>query len=362
MAQGESMQMKYTVIVACIVTGALTTVILKAMFETTVVLTDGSVSTFSCSFFAGLLNFFAIALLMLLQTLFEHVTRLWESPTVDASEAFSSYDMVCYMIGSRNIVLSLFHVGSTFCAQTALVFVPATVHAALRQGNIPIVVAIRVYIFKNSCPKHQWIGVSMLTTGLVLMAATSHMSGFDHLQPGGVMHYGFGVLLLLVASVLLAVKYMTEEIFMQRDKIPPMVVIGAQGVMGTIGSAILLVFAHYMGYEDFWKTVDMLHASSQLQVLAVEFVALTFLYHLSMAYITKIFDGACKAMVRGTKPIAVWALQLMCFYVLGSRSLGMQHYGEPWAPPMSWVVLFAAIIVSGGLCLYLYPGNKPSPN
>jgi len=222
-----------------------------------------------------------------------------------------------------------------------------------------MVVAMRTYILEKSCSTHQMFGVGVVTLGCALMAlATTHGGGAQH--AGSTHNAGIGILLVGVSSALMAGRSVAEEILMQRDKIPPMVVMGAQGVMGMIASAFLLVFAHYMGYEDFRKTVEMLQHSPQLQALAVEFVALTFLYHLSMAYITLIFDGACKAMVRGTKPIAVWALQLLCFYVPGSRN-GMQHYGEPWAPPMSWCILFAAIIVSGGLCLYLYPGDKPSP-
>jgi len=357
MKQGE-WAAKRALIVACMISGALTTVTLKAMFETTVVLTDGSVATFSCSFFAGLLNFLAISMLVLLQTLVEYVSSCmsWRSQAVGVLQAFSNYDIVCYMFGPCNLGLSAFHVVVTLCTQTALMFVPATVYAALRQGNIPIIVAIRVYMLKKSCAQHQLIGVGILTLGLVLMAVASH-TGFDH--SGGAMHYGFGIFLLFVASALLAGRYVSEEVLMQCERIPPMVVVGAQGFLGSIVSAILLVFAHHFEYEDFWNTVGMLRASPQVQVLVVEFVVLTIVYNLTMAYTTQMFDSTCKAMVRGTKPIFVWSLQLLCFYVLDSTSR-TQHYGEPWAPPRSWCVLFAAIIVSIGLCLYFHSGAKPS--
>lgn len=343
-------------VLACIVSGALTTVTLKAMFETTVVLPDGSIATFSCSVFASLLQYLAMTLLVLLQALVQYGSSGMcpHSQDVGVPEAFSNYDTVCYMFGRCSLGLSACHVVVTLCTQTALMFVPATVHAALRQGNIPMITAIRIYILQKKCAQHQIIGAGILTLGLVVMGLASH-TGNDHLH--GAVHYGLGICLLCAASTLLAGRYVAEEILMQRDKIPPMVVVGAQGFLGSIASTLLLVVSHQMGYEDFWNTFGMLRASSQVQVLVVEFVTLTVVYNLVMAYTTKLFDATCKAMIRGTKPVSVWALQLLCFYALDSSSR-MQHYGEPWTPPRSWFVLFATIIVASGLVLYFYTGNK----
>lgn len=351
MIQSECVIMSGLVL-ACIVSGALTTVSLKCLFETNVSLPDGSITTFSCSFFATLLQFLAMTMLVLLQVIVQNVSS-WMSNSQAASKPreFSGWDAVCYLFGRYNVGLSTFQVIVTLCTQAALVFVPATVYAALRQGNIPLIAVIRVYLLEKRCALHQMVGAAIVTFGLALMGITSH-AGRNHVH--GAMHYVSGICLLCLAAVLLAGRYVTEEFLMQHKKIPPMIVVGAQGVLGSIASTILLVFAHRMGYEDFWMTSRMLHASSQVQLLVVAFVVLTILYNIVMAYTTQIFDATCKAMIRGTKPISIWALQLLCFYFLGPK----YHYGEPWTPPGSWCVLFAAIIVSGGLCLYFYEGSK----
>lgn len=346
---------KCALIVACMISGALTTVTCKAMFETTVVLTDGSIATFGCPFFASLLNFLAISMLVLLQKLVEYGLSCMPSRSQMGivPEAFSSYDIVRYIFGWHNLVNSAFNVFAVLCTQTALVFVPATLHAALRNGNIPMVVAIRIYMFDKSCSQHQLIGIGIFTLGVVLMAVSSHASND---QLGVATHYGAGIFLMFVASALLAARYVSEEILMQHARIPPMVVVGAQGFTGSILSAILLLFAHHIGYEDFGNTVRMLCASSQVQILVMGYVALGVVYNLTVAYTTKIFDATCKAMVRGTKPMLVWSLQLLCFYSLDSTAR-THHYGEPWVHPRSWCVLFAVVIVSSGLCLYF--DDKP---
>lgn len=349
---------------ACILSGALTTVTLKAMFETRIVLIDGSDGRFNRSYFANLLNFLAIAMLVLIQSVFKYSSNMISSPRRSERinggqtevEVFGSYDLLRYVFGPCNFSLSAFHVVVTFFTQTALLFVPATVHAALRQGNIPMIVAIRVYIFKKDFAQHKCIGVGLLIFGVVLMAVSSHTSEDDS---SSAMHYGAGILLLCGAAVLLAGRYVAEEVLMQHESIPPLVVVGAQGFIGSLISAAMLIFAHYSGHENFWNTVELLRSSSLVQLLVAEFVAWTILYNFTMAYVTKLFDATGKAMVRGTKPITVWAMQLFCFYVIRSR-IPTQQYGEPWLPPRSWYILLAALVVSSGICLYSYSERKVS--
>jgi len=349
-----------TVIVSAILTGGLVTVILKQMYETKVVLTDGSISTFSCPFFALLLNFVAVALLILMEMVFAWVRRTgYIEETEPDAEELSNYDILRYTFGLFNLGVSTITVISVLTGQAALVFLPATVYASLRQSNIPMTVAIRVYVFKKSLAVHQWYGVCILTIGLVGMAVVSH-EGRNDLYSHGVMHMGLGTILLLASSIFLAGRYVFEEILMNDKRIPPLVVTGAQGVTGIIMSAILLVVAHYMGYEDFWKTSAMLKVSQQIQILVVAFVSLTVVYNASVSYATRMFDATAKAMVRGTKPIVVWALQLFWFYVIDSRS-GAQHFGEPWVPPYSWLVLFAATFVSIGFVLYSFSYRSTPP-
>jgi hypothetical protein len=234
------------------------------------------------------------------------------------------------------------------------VFVPATVHAALEQGSIPMTVAIRVYMFKKSCTAYQLCGASILTVGLVVMAVVSRIDT-DLTHSRAPIYVSAGIALLVIAAVLLAGRYVAEEILMQEQKIPPLVVTGAQGAIGSMLSVILILLAHYMGYEDFWHTVGMLRASRQVRTLVVEFVALTMVYNWSMAYTTQMFDATYKAMVRGTKPMSVWLLQLFWFYILSSRS-DTQVYGE-----MSWTMFFSASAVTCGLCLYFYKNDKSTP-
>lgn len=342
--------MKFSLVTACILSGALTTVILKSLLETTVSHPDGSMTTFSCPYFATFLNFFAMTVLVFLQTLFQNVWLWWSCMSQPQAHhkphRLSGGDTVRYIFGRYNIGISTIHFAATLCTSTALLFVPATVQAAVRQGNIPLVVALRAYVLEKHSTRHQFIGAAVVTLGLVLMGVASH-AGNDHVH--GAMHTGFGIGLLGLSAVLLAGRYVTEELLMQHDKIPPMVVVGAQGLLGSIFSAFSLVFAHHMGYEGLWTTLGMLQASRQVQLLVVDFLAMTIVYGLAMAYTTKVFDSTCKAMIRGTKPISVWALQLLCF------SIGSKYSrGEPWVYPGSWFVFIAASIVSGGLCFYFY--------
>jgi hypothetical protein len=347
---------KLALIVACMLSGALMTVTLKALFDTTVVLADGSAATFRCPFFAALLQFLARSMMVMLQTLAKCMPSASED---DTSEVFSTWDIGRYVIGQDNLGLSAFYTSYVLLSQTALLFVPASTHAALQQATIPMVVALRFWMFEKAVAQHQMIGIGIFTLGLVVIAVASQ-TAYVNLS-GGVFHYWCGIFLLGAASLLLAGRYVAEETLIQNEKKPPMVVVGAQGFIGSILSAGVLVFAHYLGYEDFWSTVGMLRSSSQLQVLVVMFAVLTCVYNSTLAYILQQFDSTCTAMVRGTKPLWVWSLQLLCFYVLVS-STPTNHYGEAWAPPASWFVLFAVIMVSIGLGLYFHEGVTPSNN
>eukprot|EP00927_Polykrikos_kofoidii_P035730 TRINITY_DN30268_c0_g1_i1.p1 TRINITY_DN30268_c0_g1~~TRINITY_DN30268_c0_g1_i1.p1 ORF type:complete len:374 (+),score=50.16 TRINITY_DN30268_c0_g1_i1:76-1197(+) len=342
----------FIILLVCMLSGALTTMTLKWLFDTQVLLADGSVAKFHCPYFANLVNFLAGAMLVALEEFVQRISACTRrAGKQDDDSGFSSSDIMHYVFGQWNLGLSGFNVVVNFCSQAALLFVPASVHAVLRQGNIPLVAACRFYVFQKDCARNELIGVGLTTLGLVLMGLVARASQVTDVHLHKSTNYSFGILLVGVSITLLAGRYCVEEMMMERGKIPAMVVLGGQGIIGSIISAALLVFAHHAGYEDFGITLAMLRTSSTVQLLVAYFFMLTIVYWITQAYVTQMFGVTCRAMARGTKPLIVWLLQLMSFYMINATA-NAQVYGEPWVAPWSWLTLLAAILVSVGVALH----------
>lgn len=142
-----------------------------------------------------------------------------------------------------------------------------------------------------------------------------------------------------------------EEKVMNVNNAPPLVVIGCEGLWGTILTLVLVYpLAYYLPgqdnghFEDPFDAILMVQNSLLLKTLVVLFVLTVTVYNCAAVYVTKYLSAIWHAILDNFRPITIWGFGLM-IHSFGSM------YGEVWTSA-SWLQLAGLIVLLFGTAVY----------
>ena len=117
-----------------------------------------------------------------------------------------------------------------------------------------------------------WLGVTVITFAMLLVASTSFFNKADESESGS-KDPRIGVVLVLLGCLAQGVQYVFEEKVMAVDNAPPLVVIGCEGIWGTVLTALVVYPLAFLtpgtdngSFEDPWDSIHMIASSKLLQV------------------------------------------------------------------------------------------------
>lgn len=90
---------------------------------------------------------------------------------------------------------------------------------------------------------YQWTGLAVVVGGLLLVGVSSMLAGT---QAVGAPNPMLGNLLILLAQLVVAIQMVLEEHYLSKYQVPPLLVVGWQGVFGLVLSIIFLTVAYYI--------------------------------------------------------------------------------------------------------------------
>lgn len=161
-----------------------------------------------------------------------------------------------------------------------------------------------------------------------------------------------GVLLVIIGCLAQGVQYVFEEKVMNVNNAPPLVVIGCEGLWGTILTAIFVYpMAYYLPGQDVGNTFEnpydalaLMQNSTLIQYFLVVFVVFVTIYNCAAVYVTKYLSAIWHAILDNFRPITIWGLGLL-IHRLGSQ------YGEVWTAG-SWLQLAGLLVLLFGTAVY----------
>lgn len=138
------------------------------------------------------------------------------------------------------------------------------------------------------------------------------------------------------------------------DNAPPLVVIGFEGVWGTLLSAFLIYPLAYAipgadngSFENPYDAIAMINNNPTLKMFALGFVLTVTVYNCMAVYVTKYLSAIWHAILDNFRPITIWGLDLAIFYII----LPDQGFGEAWTDA-SWVQLIGLFVLFYGTAYY----------
>jgi len=307
-------------------------VLQKALFET-----PTAKGPFSQFVFMGFLT--ALARLPLCVIAFVHQLRIDQS-VGKVLVAVVSYG---YTIRMLVAVLMCYY----FLESVGFMLIPATLMLLLRCLNMPLTALIRFFVLGKSLTVWQMFLLLVITSGVWAGVALQHHSPerFPH-QPGSWSAASMGVLCGVAVISLCGIQYVLEEKSCNREGIPPIMVIGIEGVFVFVGSVFVLIASHVTGLEDFWDTYHMVRNHAVLPILMAGYSVFNCTYSWAAINVTVVCGSTTRAIVRGTAVYGVWIMQVIIFLCSGGQR------GEAWHSSDSIMSLGSMAVASSGTIVF----------
>ena len=328
-----------------LVSGTFSAVLCKVAYDTTSVTLDGSTELFQKPICLLLLMFTgmvpAIFIWLVGQSMLDPADR----------ETISTKSMAILVIPC---LCDLF---CTLLLLIAQVYITASMWQMLRGSVIVITALLKRFTLNHHLRMHMWLGILTIAVAMLIVASVSLFETTASDDATTVSSNArLGITLVLVGCLAQGVQYVFEEKVMSgSESVPPLVVIGFEGLWGTFLTLVVIYpLAYYIpgddmgSYENPWNSLHMITSSPVLAAVLVGFVATVTCYNCAVIYVTKYLSAIWHAILDNFRPISIWMLDLSLFYYF----LPNTAYGEQWMNPGSWVQMGGLAILLFGTAVY----------
>ncbi len=244
----------------------------------------------------------------------------------------------------------------------AQLYITASMWQMMRGSVIVITLLLKYFVMKHTIENHQWSGVSIITTAMVIVGSSSLFNPEQQSATPTDSNPLIGISLVIIGCLAQGVQYVFEEKVLNASQesedgedVPPLVVIGCEGFWGVF-LTLAVVYPLSMNlpgkdvggvFENYHDSIAMIQNSPQLQSLVFWFVLTVTVYNCSVIYVTKLLSAIWHAILDNFRTISVWVIDLLLYYVVFPG----QGYGEIWTN-FSYLQLVGLIILLIGTGIY----------
>lgn len=247
----------------------------------------------------------------------------------------------------KPVLPGFFNLCNSAMRWASLMFVSASVAEILISGlELVLSVCVARMIRKRLVASQRWIGVAIVTFGLVVVGVSNIMGEGDGATTSS-DNVLIGYALIAGQCIASVAQDMAEELFMDEAGFPATLLLGMEGLFGLFfGLLLYFPLASAIG-EDVSDTWDTLTSSTLNKRYAV---GLTLLFTLTGVFnivATAVTSSMTRNVWKNLRTILVWLISLLIFYASGNDDLG-----EPWLIPDSFAVLAGFVVMLSGIYEY----------
>ncbi|KAL4425802.1 hypothetical protein ABPG75_009818 [Micractinium tetrahymenae] len=245
---------------------------------------------------------------------------------------------------------------ATVLMNVGLLSVTASVYQMMRGAEMLFAALFAVIFLRRSLNRYHYAGIGCCVLGIALVGTSSMLSGegsASHTVSQEAMLMGMG--LIIASQCVQAAQITFEDFFMADLAIPPLKIVGYEGVLGaaTMLLLVLPIVQRLPGmdgqglHEDSVDTWHMItHSSVIAGVLAVDMFALL-MYNVAGMCVTGHLGAVFRTVLETTRTLFVWLVDLVLFYT----PLGMGKLGESWSV-YSWIQAAGFVVLVTGTVVY----------
>ena len=251
---------------------------------------------------------------------------------------------------------TFFDLIATVLMNIGLLSVTASVYQMLRGAEMLFAALFAVVFLKRQLNKYHYRGIACCIAGITLVGTSSLMSGEGSAShPVATSQILFGMALIVASQAVQAAQITFEDFFMADMAIPPLKIVGYEGLFGalTMTCFLLPLVQHLPGvdgqgvHEDSLDTWHMIRNNPTIARLLVLDMGALLMYNVSGMCVTGHLGAVFRTVLETTRTLFVWLVDLLLFYT----PLGLGKLGESWSS-FSWVQLTGFMILVTGTVIY----------
>jgi len=247
---------------------------------------------------------------------------------------------------------------ATAMMNVGLLWIAASVWQMLR-GSMVIFSAIFSKVFlKRELHASHWTGVGVVAFALVVVAfaalnqpprpvlvepssSSSYYNSSEESSsaPNGkkevtTLQVAFGCALVVIAQIIQASQIVIEEFLLKNIKLHPVLVVGLEGMWGTIVCSILLCFTSFIpkdyGGEDTLDTLHMFFFNGNILGFGILYAAVILCYNLFGMFVTSYTSAVLRTILEGLRCACIWLANLLIYYIYVVNFNPTSDFGEFW--------------------------------
>tara|TARA_B110001452_G_scaffold53714_1_gene41149 strand:+ start:305 stop:1516 length:1212 start_codon:yes stop_codon:yes gene_type:complete len=181
-----------------------------------------------------------------------------------------------------------------------------------RPGSVVLFTSLASKVFlKTEFSTPQVQGITLIAAGVVVIGASNTL--FMERPPSVHAPWpALGNALIILSQALMAGLFVAEETLMKHERVPPFQMLGWEATIGTLLTAVLMLFALGLPGNDAGRLENCVHAYLQMSrsaavLAAIVMMALAlFCFNVTGVYITKLQSATHRACVDATRQAVVW--------------------------------------------------------
>lgn len=257
------------------------------------------------------------------------------------------------------VIPTAFDLVATVLMNIGLLSVTASVYQMMRGAEMLFAALFAVVFLKRSLNKYHHMGIACCIFGIAMVGSSTVLAS----KPGKTLNGGtaspeeilFGMLLIVLSQAVQAAQITFEDFFMADLAIPPLKIVGYEGVFGTaMMLSIMLPLVQFLPGKDgngiHEDSIDTWHLIVNTPVIARILVMDMFAllaYNISGMCVTGHLGAVFRTVLETTRTLFVWLVDLVLFYT----PLGLGKLGESWSSS-SWIQAFGFVVLVAGTIIY----------
>lgn len=354
-------------IAGMLVTGTLNTLCTKIQFTISSVGIDGELEPFRKPWVATFNMLFSMLLVGICDKAWRGFAPapksmpllVDEAPVQDGSAGGLPYSRKVLMVA----IPAFFDLAATAFCSVGMLYTPASVWQMLRGSSLVFCALFSITFLRRRMLVFNWIGLVLCVVGTVLVGLANVWgmapeqqddAGAPEAAGGGKGDLVFGMTLVLLGQVVQALQIIGEEFLMSSVDLPPMVVVGYEGLFGVLMMLCVVFPVLYVlpgqdggSMENAFDALVQMSNSQELLGVVLLYTFSCGTFNATGIAVTASLSGVHRMMLDASRTVLIWAFGLWVHYCYDSKSL----IGESWTS-YSWLQLVGFAVLVTGQAVY----------
>jgi len=252
---------------------------------------------------------------------------------------------------------AMFDLGGSGLMFIGLLYVSASIWQMLRGSMIIFGAIISVTALGRKLYGYNWLGVLICCCGIGCVGVSNVLnsgSGGGGEDPDAMSRQYFGMAMIVGGQVITASQVVAEEKLLKDVCLPPMKVVGYEGVWGAVVCLFVVFPVCYLlpgsdngHFEDAGDSIVMLENNSSLAALCLLYIFSCATYNCAGMSVTSQLSAVHRTMLEASRTAGIWAIDLFVHYCIDPTI----SFGEAWMA-YSWLQLVGFVFLLLGQLVY----------